>query len=420
MRRPPILPSPPTQAGRNVLPPPPPPPDLVRLLDDGEARIRRRAAIAAGRVGLPEAVPALVRLLQSDTDAEVRQMAAFGLGLIGDQSAVEPLRAAVADPLPLVAGRAAEALGLLNDADSAPAIGKMVATHVAAAAAVAPDDARPGVSAAADAFKLGVYALARLKNYDALAGSVLGPDGQPRLQWWPVAYALQRIEDKRALPALLTLAGSENPYTRTFAVKGLGGLRDPAAVPVLLPLIDPSRATSGTTIEAIRAMGRIGDARGEPVLTKLLYTRGLNPMVRAETLLALGESAGTVSNDAFVDFLGDPLPTVRLAALQAFAKRDDDTFLTVLSGLDPDTHWSVRAGLATILGSKDPARFAAAFDADARRRRRARRAIRAHGDDEAEGAGDGEDSVRAPREGRRGNSRRRLRPTSASSSPKGG
>ena len=352
----PIPPQPATQAGRNVLPPPPPPPDLIRLLEDGEARIRRRAAIAVGRVGLPEAVPALVKLLQTDTDPEVRQMAAFGLGLIGDSSAVEPLRAAVADPLPIVAGRAAEALGLLNDAASAPAIGKMVAAHAAAAAAVAPDDARAEVGAAADAFRLGVYALARLKSYDALAASVLGPDGQPRIQWWPVAYALQRIEDKRALPALLTLADAESASTRAFAIKGLGGLRDPAAVPILLPLIDPSRATSATTIEAIRAMGRIGDARGEPVLTKLLYTRGLNPMVRAETLLALGESAADVSVDAFVDFLGDQLPTVRLAALQGFAKRGDDTFLTVLSGLDPDSHWSVRAGLAAILGSKEPAR----------------------------------------------------------------
>jgi cyclophilin family peptidyl-prolyl cis-trans isomerase/HEAT repeat protein len=352
----PIVPAPVAADKRSLLPPPPPPPDLIRLLEDGEARIRRRAAIAVGRVGLAEAVPALVKLLQGDTDAEVRQMAAFGLGLIGDQSALEPLRAAVADPLPLVAGRAAEALGLLNDTASAPAIGKMVATHVAAAAAIAPDDARAEAGAAADAFRLGVYALARLKNYEALAASVLGPDGQPRLQWWPVAYALQRIEDKRALPALLTLARAESAYTRTFAVKGLGGLRDASAVPVLLPLIDAKSATSGTTIEAIRAMARIGDAEGEPVLTKLLYTRGLNPMARAETLLALGESAGTVSVDAFVDFLGDPLPTVRLAALQGVAKRDDDMFLTVLSGLDPDTHWSVRAGLATILGSKEAER----------------------------------------------------------------
>jgi cyclophilin family peptidyl-prolyl cis-trans isomerase/HEAT repeat protein len=244
----------------------------------------------------------------------------------------------------------------LNDVASAPAIGKMVAAHAGAAAAVAPDDSRAEVGPAADAFKLGVYALARLKNYDALSASVLAPDGQPRVQWWPVAYALQRIEDKRALTALLALARAESDYTRTFAVKGLGGLRDPAAVPLLLPLIDASRATSGSTIEAIRALGRIGDARGEPVLTKMLYTRGMNPMVRAEILLALGDSAAAVSADAFIDFIGDPTPTVRLAALQGFAKRDDDSFLTVLSGLDVDPHWSVRAGLATILGSKDPER----------------------------------------------------------------
>jgi len=352
----PVVPPPATQARRNVVPPPPPPPDLIRLLDDTEARIRRRAALAAGRVGLPDAVPALVNVLKSDADPEVRQMAAFALGLIGDPSAVEPLRGAVADPLPVVAGRAAEALGLLNDTASASAIGQMVAANAAAAAAVAPDDARAEINPAADAFRLGVYALARLKSYDALAASVLNADGQPRLHWWPVAYALQRIEDKRALPALLTLAQAEGAYTRTFAVKGLGALRDPSAVPILLPWIDASRAASPTAIEAIRALARIGDARGEPPLTKLLYTRGLNPMVRAETLLALGESAAEVTSDAFVDFLGDPLPTVRLAALQGFAKRGDDTFLTVLSGLDPDPHWSVRAGLATILGSKDPER----------------------------------------------------------------
>jgi cyclophilin family peptidyl-prolyl cis-trans isomerase len=326
---------------------------VIRLLEDGEARIRRRAALAAGRVGLPDAVPALIRLLQTDTDVEVRQMAAFALGLIGDQSAVDPLRTAVADPLPIIAGRAAEALGLLNDVASAPIIGKMVAGYASAAAAVSPDDARAAVDGAADAFRLGVYALARLKNYDAIAAAVLNPDGESRIQWWPVAYALQRIEDKRALPALLALARTETTYTRTFAVKGLGALRDPSAVPVLLPFIDASRAASGVTIEAIRAIGRIGDARGEPALTKLLYTRGLNPMVRAETLLALGDSAATVSVDAFIDFMGDPLPNVRLAALQGFAKRDDDTFLTVLSGLDPDPHWSVRAGLATILATKD-------------------------------------------------------------------
>jgi cyclophilin family peptidyl-prolyl cis-trans isomerase/HEAT repeat protein len=353
---PPVVPVPATQAGRNVLPPPPPPPDLIRLLSDEQARIRRRAALAVGRVGLVEGVPALVKLLQSDSDVEVRQMSAFALGLIGDQTAVEPLRIAVGDASPLVAGRAAEALGLIGDTASGPVIAKLVSTHLAAAAAVPPDQSPSQADGPVDAFRLGVYALTRLKAYEPLATAVLGPDGQPRLQWWPVAYALQRMEDKRALPALLSLARSPSAYTQAFAIKGLAALKDPEAIPLLLPLIDPARVDSTATLEAIRAVGRIGDAAAEPLLMKLLYTRGLNPMLRAETLLALGDSAAQVSVDAFVDFLGDPLPTVRAAALQGFAKRDDDSFLTVLSGLDPDTHWSVRAALATVLGMKDATR----------------------------------------------------------------
>ena len=213
------------------------------------------------------------------------------------------------------------------------------------------------MNGAADAFRLGVYALARLKSYDALAASVLSPDGQPRVQWWPVAYALQRIEDKRALPALLTLARADSAYTRAFALKGLGALRDPSAVPVLLPLLDASAASTRTGPRSdSRAWARIGDERGEPPLTKLLYTRGLDPTVRAETLLALGDSAAPVSVDAFVDFLGDrrrPSDSQRCRGLRNVTTI---RFLTVLSGLDPDPHWSVRAGLATILGGKDPER----------------------------------------------------------------
>ena len=348
---PPVIPPPATQGRRNVIPPAPPPPDLVPLLSDAEARVRRRAALAVGRVGLPEGVLPLVKVLQGDVDPEVRQMAAFALGLIGDTSAAEPLRAALGDAQPLVAGRAAEALGLIGDTASAPAIGKLVASHLAAAAPLAADESRTQLDGPAEAFRLGVYALTRLKAYEPLAAAVLGPDGQPRLRWWPVAYALQRIEDKRAIPALLSLARIDSTYTRAFAIKGLGALKASEAVPVLLPLIDPARATTAPTIEAIRAMGRIGDAEGEPALTKLLYNRGLSPMVRAETLLALGDSAGEVSVDAFVDFLGDPLPSVRVAALQGFARRDQDTFMTVLSGLDTDPHWSVRAALATVLAS---------------------------------------------------------------------
>src|SRR5262249_41387241 len=83
---PPPPPAPPVRQKVPIIapPPPPPPPDLVRLLADDEARVRRRAALAVGRVGLKDAVEPLEKLL-ADADPEVRQMAAFALGLIGDR-----------------------------------------------------------------------------------------------------------------------------------------------------------------------------------------------------------------------------------------------------------------------------------------------------------------------------------------------
>ena len=50
----PVVAPPPPVAVRGKAPaviPPPPIPDLGRLLSDGEARVRRRAALAVGRVG---------------------------------------------------------------------------------------------------------------------------------------------------------------------------------------------------------------------------------------------------------------------------------------------------------------------------------------------------------------------------------
>src|SRR5437867_313877 len=120
-----------------VAPPPPPPSDLVRMLGDDEARVRRRAALAVGRVGLSEGIDPLTSLL-GDGDAEVRQMAALGLGLLGDVRARDALVRALADPSPLVQGSAAQALGLLGDAGAADPIGRLVSQIVQSGALAQP------------------------------------------------------------------------------------------------------------------------------------------------------------------------------------------------------------------------------------------------------------------------------------------
>jgi HEAT repeat protein/cyclophilin family peptidyl-prolyl cis-trans isomerase len=352
---PPAPPPPPAAPVRGRQPaaapaPPPPPPDLVRMLSDEEPRVRRRAALAIGHVGLADGVQPLLSLL-ADPDQEVRQMAAFALGLIGDARARDRLVAALADASPLVQGSAAEALGLIGDTAAADAIGRFVAQGIqSGAVAQAPpaeDDARRDTPAAA--LRLGIFALVRLKAYGPLAAAVLDGSAQPRVRWWPVAFALQRLEDRRALPALLTLAKEANPYTRAFAVKGLGALKDASALPVLTPLL-----TSGdrnVLIETVRAVGQIADRAASEPLLKIVRDATADPLVRLETIGALGSIQSPEVAEALLDVVADPSPPIRAAALRSIATADPENFVTVLSGLDSDPHWSVRAALATVLGT---------------------------------------------------------------------
>jgi HEAT repeat protein/cyclophilin family peptidyl-prolyl cis-trans isomerase len=351
---PPAPPPPPAARGRTPppAPPPPPPPDLVRLLADEDARIRRRAALAIGRVGLADGVMPLVGLF-ADQDVEVRQMAAFALGLIGDKSARDPLIGALSDASPLVQGSAAEALGLIGDAAAADPVGAL-ATRVVASGAVAQtpsDDEDVKRDTPAAALRLAMYALVRLKAYPQLAAAVLDGNGQPKVHWWPVAYALQRIEDKRALPALLTLAKDSNPYARSFAVKGLGALKDRSALPVLMPLL--TSGTRAVLIQTIRALGRIGDPSAIDPLLRVVRDKSTDPQVRLEIVDAIGglrPPLGSPAADLLLDLVSDPSPAVRAAALRSTAALDPEGFVAVLSGLDTDSHWTVRAALAGVLG----------------------------------------------------------------------
>jgi cyclophilin family peptidyl-prolyl cis-trans isomerase/HEAT repeat protein len=326
------------------------PPDLARLLADDEARVRRRAALAVGRVGLRDGVELLLPLV-GDAEPEVRQMAAFALGLIGDRRARDPLVQALGDPSALVQGSAAEGLGLIGDPAAAEPIGRTIAQIVAAGALdTAPgDDADVRRDTPLAVLRLGLFALVRLKAFEPIAAAVLDAAGQPRDRWWPVAFALQRLEDPRALNALLALAGDANPYTRAFAVKGLGALKDRAALPVLLPLVASSDRP--VVIEAVRALGRIGDPAAASPLLKIIQDRKADPAARLEAVAAVGSVRTSAVNDVVLDLLSDPSPDIRAAALRSSASLDPEQFVAVLSGLDPDPDWRVRFALASVLGT---------------------------------------------------------------------
>jgi len=333
-----------------------PPSDLIRLLADDEGRVRRRAALALGRVGLLDGVGALAERLQRDEEFEVRQMAAFALGLIGAQNGRTPLLTALGDPNPVVQGRAAEALGLIGSRDDAPAVSAMVAAHIRAGvlAGIDPDSLEPSPAPAIEAARLGIFALARLGSYESLAAATLDSMGQPVSRWWPVAYALQRIGDPRASTPLLTLLSTPGRYTAAFAAKGLASLKTPGAAESLRRIVEARLAPRAVLIQSIRALGALADTDSAPALQRVIIDPRAELILRVEALEALG-SAGTRANvDLLLDLLSDTVPGIRGGAMRALARIDPDTFIVTLSGLDPDREWMVRVAQAGALASLPP------------------------------------------------------------------
>jgi cyclophilin family peptidyl-prolyl cis-trans isomerase/HEAT repeat protein len=322
-------------------------PDLISLVGDSEAHVRRRAALALGRVRLVEAVAPLMAMLPTEPDPEVRQMVAFALGLIGDPAAAAALTTALSDPNPLVHGRAAEALGLIGHKDAAPAIAAMIAGQVSAGAlnGLAADDMGYPKAAGTEAVRLGLYALVRLGAYDALAQAVL-ENGRPRSRWWPVAFALQRVGDGRAVPALVALLSGEGQVTRAFAIRGLGALKHELSVPALMTIAANAAEPTAVRVQAVRALASIGDARGADVLVRVVTTPKVDPNLQLEAVTALGQLRSGEAVELFVDLASAPWPSMRAAALGALARADPDQFISVISTLDNDPHWSVRAALA--------------------------------------------------------------------------
>ena len=350
--------APPAAAGRRAgLAPvrPAVPDDLVEFLADAEGRVRRRAALAIGRVGLPEGVEPLAALL-GDPDGEVRQMATFALGLIGSRSAAGPLLGALDDPEPMVQGRAAQALAMIGEEAAAPRIGAMVRARLDSApalAAVHPDDLAYPLSPDLESFRLGLYALARLKAWDPLASAVLESSGTPRARWWPVAYALQRVEDPRAAPGLLWLLRESGVEAAVFAARGLGLLKERRAVDPLLAVVDAARDQRLTAV-AVHALGQIGDRRATPAIARLLDRADTDGNVQIEAAAALGALGGEGGIDPLLNRLVDPWPAMRGQALKSVAAIDPAAFLRVLSSLEPDPEWSVRADLARALALLEP------------------------------------------------------------------
>jgi HEAT repeat protein len=96
-------------------------PVQLKSLKDENGDVRQVAAFALGSIGDLETVPVQLKSLK-DENGDVRQVAAFALGSIGDQQAVPALMEALKDRDEDVREAAAWALGSIGDPQALPAL----------------------------------------------------------------------------------------------------------------------------------------------------------------------------------------------------------------------------------------------------------------------------------------------------------
>ncbi len=344
---------------------------LVTAMGDPDARVRRRAAKAIGRVGMDAGVPLLVSAL-GDAEAGVRADAAFGLGVMRATTATDALIGALGDASLEVRARAADALGLIGEpATPGPATATPAGNALAALgkscradiAALAPDDERVPQTPAVEVCRAIVFALTRLHQYNALAAVVLDDKGQPVSSWWPVAYALQRVGDPRAAAPLGQLVNVDGVNTPAFALRGLGAYGDRRAVAAARGIVARRAADVRVRVAAARMLGQLKDSDAVPVLQRVIEDQATPPNLALEVVAALGATGDPRAFDTVSDLLTAKWAPMRAAALTAAARIDPENFLIVVSALPTDADWSVRAALATVLGGLDPERVRGAVAA---------------------------------------------------------
>ena len=299
--------------------------DLEKLIVHDDPKVRKRAVLAAGRIGKEGAVPLLAERVLTDRDLEVRQTAAFALGEIesggGAYALTEVLKV-----------RGSETASAVVRARAVEALGKIVAAAIDPAAAKKPDDEWLDIVRASIVSALRFENDRRSKS-DRLTillalTAVLRskPDGVGKL----VAQFLDYSDSRIVADALNTLArlrlkeGNEkarellkhnDPIVRANAARVLGATEDKQAYDALLDraLHD---ADSRVGISAIRSLASLKDPRA------------VQPLIeRGEYLLKLAKVSGQFSIEPrnelleIVTTLGRLLPNTENLAAIDFVKR---------------------------------------------------------------------------------------------------
>lgn len=266
--------------------------DLITLFNHRSSAVRRRAALAAGRIGDANAVSELDKLFQ-DEDSDVREMAAFALGEVESLSSAPALVARLKETDDrIMRGRILEALGKIAAAVPKEAEASAQESRNAVLEALKSEAQR---RSAPDKMTILLGLTAALRARPANSGPTIAqfltfPDPRIRADAGNTLARL-RLNDGNSLLRRL-LMSDPDPVVRANAARVLGATEDKESFEKLLDR-SLNDADSRVRVSAIRALASLKDGRA----TRPLMDRGSILLVAATKNATLAGSPAAEVNE---------------------------------------------------------------------------------------------------------------------------
>ena len=319
---------------------------LARHLADPDAALRRRAALAVGRLQDTAGTALLLPLLQ-DPDAEAKREALFALGQIGLAHPAGPGRPAPARSAlerlagagdPATADLALEALGKLGDRAATPLVVSFLRTS-----------SLPQLRGSA------AVALWRLADSTALVPLLEALDDPDAGVRWRVLYALEKIVSPDQVVLLTAMhVDDDDALVRAYAVRTLGRQKSAQGTAYVLQKLGDAEV--GVVVNAFRALQSIADTTCGACLPALVLALDAgDPYVRVTAATALADrfawaaadsAAKRTALDSLAAGLRDPDAATRGACARALLARRGEAALPLVEPLLADS--SVYARVAVL------------------------------------------------------------------------
>ena len=273
---------------------------LKTYLKDPDPKVRRRAAMAVGRIGGKGSGALLYELVTSD-NIDVAATAAFALGLTDEKNYAPKLLDIAFDAPARVGQMAVASAGRLADSSMTETIHLLTTFLEHPSPEVRSEACIALFRANAKAEGNTLIQFAKQEKYDEVKQTAL--------------YALARMRNDKAFDFYESFLADSDPYVRSLALLGMGAIDSKKATQYLM--IGLNDADDKVVAQAIGALARKDTKEVKEKLTRKLE-RERDEKLRLDLINALTRLKATGAVDLIKDILAEPASENVTAAIVSY------------------------------------------------------------------------------------------------------